>query len=74
MNFGSPSSYPVETVRPFTVIRAIMAPPPPRIGLNRFNDHVPLNMCIKGANTMYSYFLIFLFVSLLESKNQVILI
>ena len=74
MNFGGRSSYPAETARLFTVIRAIMAPPPPRIGLNRFNDHVPLNMCIKGANTMYSYFLIFLFVSLLESKNQVILI
>ena len=31
MNFGGRSSYPADTVRPFTVIRAIM--PPPRIGL-----------------------------------------
>ena len=29
MNFGGRSSYPAETARPFTVVRAIMAPPPP---------------------------------------------
>ena len=31
-NFGGRSSYPAETARPFTVVRAIMAPPP---GQNR---------------------------------------
>ena len=29
MNFGGRSSYPAETARPFTVVRAIMAPPRP---------------------------------------------
>ena len=33
MSFGGRSSYPAESARPFTVVRAIMAPPPSRIGL-----------------------------------------
>ena len=34
MNFGEPSPNPVETADCFSIVRAIMAPPPPGIGLN----------------------------------------
>ena len=52
MNFGGHSPYPVETARPFMVIRAIMAP----LALNRVKDrfyHVKVSpfqyyLCTRG--------------------------
>ena len=46
-NFGGRSSYPAETARPFTVVRAIMAPPPVQNRVNLRNFVVHLQELIK---------------------------
>ena len=49
-NFGGRSSYPAETARPFTVVRAIMAPPP-RIGLMKLAMDLVNILPLKGFHS-----------------------